>query len=100
MWKEAPEIGSEVGGMRYQMQNGANGYLVSSVEQAAERIVQLIEIPDLACQMGDAARESVSERFLMVRRLEQYLDLLASFETEYRFSHSQDLQTESRTSIS
>jgi hypothetical protein len=31
--------------------------------------------------MGESARESVKERFLTIRLLEQYLDLLISFET-------------------
>jgi len=34
--------------------------------------------------MGERARESVKERFLKIRLLEQYLDLLVSFETAYR----------------
>src|SRR5437773_4762804 len=32
MWKGTPVIGGNVGGIRYQIENGVNGYLVSSVE--------------------------------------------------------------------
>jgi trehalose synthase len=35
-------------------------------------------------EMGRKAREAVREQFLMVRLLEQHLDLFNSFETAYR----------------
>jgi trehalose synthase len=84
MWKGTPVIGGNVGGIRYQIEDGANGFLVSSVEEAARRIVQLIKDRDLSERMGREAREAVRQRFLMIRLLEQYLDLLNSFETFYR----------------
>lgn len=84
MWKGTPVIGGDVGGIRHQIEDGENGFLVSSVEEAAERIVRLIEDEDLREQMGGKAKESVRERFLLTRYLEQYLDLLGSFETVYR----------------
>ena len=84
MWKGTPVIGGDVGGIRYQIEDGANGFLVSSVEDAAQRIVQLIRDKDLRRRMGQQARERVRQRFLMIRLLEQYLDLLNSFETFYR----------------
>jgi trehalose synthase len=43
MWKSTPVIGGNVGGIRYQIENGENGFLVSSIEEAAERIVQLLK---------------------------------------------------------
>jgi len=84
MWKGTPVIGGNVGGIRYQIQDGVNGFLVSSVEEAAERIVQLVKDEDLRRAMGEKARESVRKRFLMSRLLEQYLDLFNSFETLFR----------------
>jgi len=86
MWKGTPVVGGNVGGIRYQIQDGVNGFLVSSVEEAAERIVRLIKDEELREQMGKKAKESVRERFLMIRLLEQYLDLLNSFETVYRLT--------------
>jgi trehalose synthase len=47
-------------------------------------MVQLIKDRDLRERMGEKARESVRQQFLMIRLLEQYLDLLNSFETFYR----------------
>lgn len=84
MWKGTPVIGGNVGGIRHQIRDGENGFLASSVEEAAQRIVQLIQDRDLGVQMGKNARETVRRRFLMIRLLEQYLDLLNSFETLYR----------------
>jgi trehalose synthase len=42
MWKGTPVIGGDVSGIRYQIEDGENGYLVSSIEEAAERIVKLV----------------------------------------------------------
>ena len=86
MWKGTPVIGGNVGGIRHQIEDGVNGFLVSSVEEAGQRIVKLIKDEELRKRMGQRARESVRERFLMVRLLEQYLDLLNSFETIYRLT--------------
>lgn len=84
MWKGTAVIGGNVGGIRYQIEDGINGFLVSSVEQTAERIVELIKDEELREQLGQKGRESVKQNFLMIRLLEQYLDLLGSFETSYR----------------
>ena len=77
MWKGAAVIGGNVGGIRHQIVDGENGFLVSSVDQAAERIVQLLRDRDLRRRLGDRARETVREKFLMSRLLEDWLDLLA-----------------------
>ena len=84
MWKGNPVIGGNVGGIRYQITDGENGYLVSSVEETAERMVDLIRNEDRRRQMGERARETVRKNFLMSRLLEQYLDLFSSFETVFR----------------
>jgi trehalose synthase len=79
MWKGTPVIGGRVGGIRRQIDDGVDGFLVSSVAQAAERIVQLVKNRRLREQMGRRAREKVKRNFLLSRYLEQYLDLFASF---------------------
>jgi trehalose synthase len=84
MWKGTPVIGGNVGGIRYQIEDGVNGFLVSSVEDAAARIVRLINDEALRNRMGERARETVRERFLLTRYLEQYLDLFGAFETIFR----------------
>ena len=84
MWKGTPVIGGNTGGIRYQIRDGETGFLVSSVEEAAERIVTLIKNERLRNQMGQKAAEVVRKNFLLTRYLEQYLDLFNSFETVYR----------------
>ncbi|WP_292727336.1 glycosyltransferase [Methanoculleus sp.] len=84
MWKGAAVIGGNVGGIRHQIQDGESGFLVSSVDEAAERIVRLLRDPDLARQLGRAAHERVREHFLFTRTVEQYLNLIGSFEPEFR----------------
>jgi trehalose synthase len=84
MWKGTPVIGGNVGGIRYQIEDGVNGFLVTSIEQAAARIVQLVKNDKLRNELGSKGRETVKKRFLMTRLLEQYLDLFGSFETIYK----------------
>ncbi len=75
MWKGTPVIGGNVGGIRYQIEDGVNGFLVSSVEETAKRIVELINDMELRNEMGLKAREIVRKNFLLTRYLEQHLDL-------------------------
>lgn len=83
MWKGAAVVGGRVGGIRRQIEDGVNGFLVDTVEQAAERIVQLVRDPDLAIRLGAAAQETVRTRFLMTRLMEEWVDLIGSFRTEF-----------------
>jgi trehalose synthase len=93
MWKGTPVIGGNVGVIRYQIENGVNGFLVSSIEEAAERIVQMIKDERLRQQLGHKAKESVMRKFLLTRYLEQYLDLFSSIEATFHVrlhgSHNQ-----------
>ncbi len=80
MWKGAAVIGGNVGGIRHQIGDGDNGFLVDNVDQAADRIVQLLRDPDLRRRIGERARETVRQKFLMSRLLEDWLDLLAGYQ--------------------
>jgi trehalose synthase len=77
-----------VGGIRYQIEDGVNGFLVSSIEQTAGRIVQLIKDRGLRERLGEKGKETVRQQFLLTRYLEQYLDLFSSFETVYRLPNT------------
>jgi trehalose synthase len=87
MFKGAAVIGGNVGGIRYQIKNGENGFLVSSVKEATERIVQLLKDEKLRRRIGEKAKESVRKHFLLARLLDQYLDLCASFETCFKLRY-------------
>lgn len=80
MWKGAAVIGGNVGGIRHQIVDGENGFLVGSVDEATERIVQILKDPQLRRRLGDRAKQTVREKFLMSRLLEDWLDLLAGYQ--------------------
>jgi trehalose synthase len=84
MWKGTPVIGGRVGGIKHQIEDGETGFLVDNVEQAAERIVQVVRDENLRWRVGHRARESVRQRFLMARLMEDWLNLFASFEANFR----------------
>lgn len=86
MWKGTPVIGGNVGGIRYQIDDGINGFLVNSIAETADRIVRLLKDDKLRDQMGHAAREKVRRNFLLSRLLEQYLDLFNSFEVKFVYN--------------
>jgi trehalose synthase len=76
MWKGAAVIGGNVGGIRRQITDGENGFLVDSVEQAADRIVRLLKDETLRRRLGNRARESVRERYLLSHLLEDWIDTI------------------------
>jgi len=78
MWKGAAVVGGNVGGIRRQIRDGDNGFLVDTVDEAAERIVQLLTDQKLRVELGTRARESVRRQFLMSRLLEDWIDLISS----------------------
>jgi len=84
MWKGAAVIGGNVGGIKHQIEDGVNGFLVDNVEEAAARIVELVKDRALRERLGRKARESVRRRFLMTRLMEDWLDLINSFEARFQ----------------
>ncbi len=75
MWKGKPVIGGDAGGIRVQINDGVTGFLVSSPEQCAQRLVELLQDDALSARIGDAAKESVRERFLLPRLALDYLNV-------------------------
>jgi trehalose synthase len=72
-------IGGKVGGIRLQIEDGQNGFLVSTVEECAERMVSLLGDPDGRARMGARGHDLVKEKFLTFRELEDFLSMLATF---------------------
>ncbi len=60
MWKGAAVIGGNVGGIKHQIEDGVNGFLVDNVEEAAARIVEVVKDEGLRERIGRKARESVT----------------------------------------
>jgi trehalose synthase len=78
LWKRTPVVAVAGGGIATQVEHGTSGYLVEDTQQMAERLVELVEDPGLAIELGSAGRAHVQERFLVTRLLEDELRLLAS----------------------
>jgi trehalose synthase len=76
LWKGTPVIGGNVGGIRLQIEDGVNGYLVDTVEQCADRILTLLRNPSLAHDFADLGREKVRREFLVTHNVLAYLRLL------------------------
>jgi trehalose synthase len=77
MWKGKPVVGGDVGGIRLQIRDGVNGYLVDGAIACAEAITRLLREPDLRERMGTQGRKIVRDRFLSTRELEDHLRLIA-----------------------
>ncbi len=78
LWKGTTVIGGNVGGIRLQIEDGANGFLVDTPEECAERMVLLLADPELRAQMGHRGHDLVRDRFLSFRELRDFIELLAS----------------------
>lgn len=83
MWKGTAVIAGNCGGLKHQIEDGVNGYRVSTVSEAGERIARLLKDEKLRKEIGSRAQKTVRERFLMTRLIEQYLDLFSAFEPNF-----------------
>lgn len=79
LWKETPVVGTTVGGIPLQIEDGTNGYLVApeDVSAAADRVSRLLADGSLNRRLGERGRETVRDRFLLPRLVADYLALLA-----------------------
>ncbi|MDX6656487.1 MAG: trehalose synthase [Solirubrobacteraceae bacterium] len=73
IWKGRPFIGGNVGGIPLQVEDGASGFLVDSVELCAQRTIEILGDPDLGRSLGRAGKAHVRKHFLMPRYLRDYL---------------------------
>jgi trehalose synthase len=78
MWKGRAVIASAVGGIVDQIVDGVSGVLLrdpSDLDAFAKALAGLLEDPERARRMGQAAHERVRTHFLGVRHLTQYAEL-------------------------
>lgn len=75
MWKKRPVIGGNVGGIKAQIKDGETGFLVDSVEQCAERIVQSVHGGAKIDKMGKKAHDYVRQHFTHPRLIRDHLRL-------------------------
>jgi trehalose synthase len=75
MWKATPVVGARAGGIPLQLADCKGGFLVDSIDEAAERSDWLLSHPAAARQIGAAGREVVQSGFLTTRLLAEELTL-------------------------
>jgi trehalose synthase len=80
IWKGRPLIGGAVGGIPLQVSDGETGFLVSSVEECAQRSLEILADPGLGKRLGRAGKEAVRKQFLMPRLLRDWLVLFEGLE--------------------
>ena len=79
MWKGRPVVASAVGGIRDQIEGGLSGVLLEDArdtEAYAGALAGLLADGDRAASIGRAATERVRDRYLGIRHLMQYAELL------------------------
>jgi trehalose synthase len=78
MWKGRPVIGSLVGGIQDQITDGHNGLLIpdpTDIDAFTAILARLLQAPQLAARLGEAAHLRVREQFLGDRHLGQFVSL-------------------------
>ncbi len=78
LWKRTPVVAGRAGGIPLQLQDGAGGYLVDSVDECAARVYELLQDPRQRQDLAERGRSLVRDRFLLTRLLADELRLYAS----------------------
>lgn len=77
LWKRSPVIATNVGGLQLQVEDGKNGYLVEpgDYEDAAEKAAKLLSDETKRKKMGETARKTVRDEFLITGLIENWIDV-------------------------
>ncbi|MFL5893959.1 MAG: glycosyltransferase [Thermoleophilaceae bacterium] len=78
LWKRTPVVAGAGGGVAKQVRDGQDGYVTHDAAQMGRRVVELVEDPGLAIELGTSGRRHVQDDFLVTRLLEDELRLLES----------------------
>lgn len=79
MWKERPVVASRLGGIQDQIIDGESGLLIADPADLGEfggAVAGLLDDPERARQIGQAAHARVSKEFLGPRHLSDYFELI------------------------
>lgn len=78
LWKGTPVVASNVGGIPMQIKDGQNGFLLEpkNTDGFADRIIHLLKNPKESKNLGQNAKETVRQKFLITRLLSDYLYML------------------------
>jgi trehalose synthase len=78
LWKGTPMVAGEAGGIPLQMPGGTGGFLVDSVEECAEKLLNLLHNPEEGAELALSGKDIVRERFLLPRLIADELELYSS----------------------
>ena len=85
MWKGRPVLASAVGGIQDQIVDGREGVLLrnpTDLDAFAAALRHLLENPEAALQLGEAAHRRVAGEFLGFHHLAKYAELIERLEGE------------------
>jgi len=79
LWKETSVVATKVGGIPLQIEDGRTGFLADSrdYDTLAERVLRILNDPELGADLGRKGKERVQKNFLMPRLLLDWLKVLA-----------------------
>jgi len=79
MWKRRPVVASRIGGIQDQIQHGRSGMLLDAPADLAafgDLVVDLLDHPDVARELGRAAQATIRGRYLAPHGLMRYASVL------------------------
>jgi len=76
LWKGTPVVAGNVGGIPLQMVGTLSNFLVDTVEECAEKVVYLLEHPEVAEELGKEGMAHIKNNFLMPRLIRDELSLV------------------------
>jgi trehalose synthase len=76
LWKSKPVVAGAAGGIPMQFPDDHRDFLVTSVEECADKVLRLLENPQVAREFGAAGAEHVRKHFLLPRMVRDELRLL------------------------
>ncbi|HEV7735783.1 MAG TPA: glycosyltransferase [Chlamydiales bacterium] len=76
LWKSKPVIGGNTGGILLQVINGETGLLATTPQEAADRVHDFFQSPQLALECGIRGKALVQKKFLITRQLRDYLEVM------------------------
>ena len=78
LWKGTPVVAGNTGGIRLQLRDDVGGFLVNSIEEAAERVTFLLTHSDESDAIARKGWERVRDNFLIPRLVRDHLRLVRS----------------------
>jgi trehalose synthase len=76
LWKARPVVAGNAGGIPLQMTGNLSHYLINSIQECAEKVIELLKDPDLADRLGKEGRAHIKHNFLMPRLVRDELRLV------------------------